>query len=80
MNKPIQQQLDELQSKVTVLIAALNTARGDNSRLQTKLNNADAENRHLREKLLTAQQQVEQIMDQWFPELDFNGGEKRADN
>ncbi len=80
MTKTPQQQLDELASKVTSLVAALTSARNENQRLNLRLERVESEYQHLNQKLTVAQQQIDQMLDQWFPELELSNGKEHANN
>ena len=73
MTNTLPQQIEELQNKVNALIAALQTTRTVNAELL-------AENKQLKTKVTSAQTQIDQMINQWFPELELNTGDNHADH
>lgn len=69
MTTPLHEQLDQLQSKVGLLIGSLMSARQKNADLNRRIELLEQENRNLRRKVEKGQEQVNQMLQQWFPEL-----------
>lgn len=69
MTTPLHEQLDQLQSKVGLLIGSLMASRQKNADLSKRIEMLEQENRNLRRKLDKGQEQVNQMLQQWFPEL-----------
>lgn len=69
MTTPLHEQLDQLQSKVGQLIGSLMASRQRNGDLQKRIELLEQENRNLRRKIDKSQEQVNQMLQQWFPEL-----------
>lgn len=72
MSQSLLAKLDELQEKVTQLAGALEQARYEASQNKESLNQLSKENEKLKKKVTQAQGQVNQMINQWFPELDLN--------
>ena len=70
MTTPLHEQLDQLQSKVGLLIGSLMASRQKNVDLRKRIELLEQENRNLRRKVDKSQEQVNQMLQQWFPELD----------
>ena len=70
MTTPLHEQLDQLHSKVGQLISALMSTRQRNTDLQKRIALLEQENSNLRRKIDKGQEQVNQMLQQWFPELD----------
>jgi septal ring factor EnvC (AmiA/AmiB activator) len=71
---PLEAELDTLQSKVATLISTLYAARQDNAKLSRRLEKLETENRQLAQKLGLAQNQVNQMLTEWFPEVELSDG------
>lgn len=69
MTTPLHEQLDQLQSKVGLLIGSLMASRQKNADLSKRIEMLEQENRNLRRKIDKGQEQVNQMLQQWFPEL-----------
>ncbi len=69
MTTPLHEQLDQLQSKVGLLIGSLMASRQKNADLRKRIELLEQENRNLRRKVDKGQEQVNQMLQQWFPEL-----------
>jgi predicted nuclease with TOPRIM domain len=69
MTTPIHEQLDDLQAKVSKLISSLMASRQHSLDLQKKIDLLESENRSLKRKVDKSQEQVNQMLQQWFPEL-----------
>ena len=69
MTTPLHEQLDQLQSKVGLLIGSLMASRQNNADLRKRIELLEQENRNLRRKVDKSQEQVNQMLQQWFPEL-----------
>ncbi|MFN4329982.1 MAG: hypothetical protein ACK4FF_14030 [Limnobacter sp.] len=64
--------LDELQDKVTMLAKALEQSRFDERKSHERAQLLARENEQLRRKVDHAQGQINQMLNQWFPELELN--------
>lgn len=64
--------LDELQDKVTALAKALEQSRLDQRKSDERTELLTRENEQLRKKVEHAQGQINQMLNQWFPELELN--------
>ena len=69
MTTPLHEQLDQLQAKVGLLIGSLMASRQKNVDLRKRIELLEQENRNLRRKVDKSQEQVNQMLQQWFPEL-----------
>ena len=69
MTTPLHEQLDQLQAKVGLLIGSLMASRQKNVDLRKRIELLEQENRNLRRKVDKGQEQVNQMLQQWFPEL-----------
>ena len=70
MTTPLHEQLDQLHNKVGQLISALMASRQKNTDLAKRIEMLEQENRNLRRKIDKGQEQVNQMLQQWFPEID----------
>jgi hypothetical protein len=77
---PLEAELDTLQSKVATLISTLYAARQDNAKLSRRLEKLETENRQLAQKLGLAQEQVNQMLTEWFPEVELSTGGNDGSN
>ncbi|HEY1057838.1 MAG TPA: hypothetical protein VGE55_03805 [Limnobacter sp.] len=64
--------LDELQDKVSTLAKALEQSRHEQHKSQERVQQLSRENEQLRRKVDHAQGQINQMLNQWFPELELN--------
>ncbi|MCQ8896335.1 hypothetical protein NQT62_07795 [Limnobacter humi] len=64
--------LDELQDKVSTLAKALEQSRHEQQKSQERAQQLSRENEQLRRKVDHAQGQINQMLNQWFPELELN--------
>jgi predicted nuclease with TOPRIM domain len=69
MTTPLHEQLDQLHAKVSQLVGSLMASRQKNTALQKRIEMLEQENRNLRRKVDKGQEQVNQMLQQWFPEL-----------
>lgn len=68
MTQSLLAKLDELQAKVCTLARALEHSRTEQRKYQERAETLNQENQQLRKKVELAQEQVEQMISQWFPE------------
>lgn len=80
MTTPLHEQLDQLHGKVGQLIASLATTRQRNADLARRIDLLEQENRNLKRKLEKGEEKVNQMLQQWFPEMtqDQEGGNGHA--
>ncbi|HEX4878439.1 MAG TPA: hypothetical protein VFV39_01225 [Limnobacter sp.] len=64
--------LDELQGKITLLTKALEQSRLDHKTSREHIEALSRENEQLKKKVHHAQGQINQMLNQWFPELELN--------
>lgn len=64
--------LDELQEKVSTLAKALEQSRYEHRKSEERTELLARENEQLRKKVDHAQGQINQMLNQWFPELELN--------
>ncbi|WP_370262482.1 hypothetical protein [Limnobacter sp.] len=64
--------LDELQGKITLLTRALESSRQDSKASREQIEALLRENEALKKKVNHAQGQINQMLNQWFPELELN--------
>ncbi|HEX4842579.1 MAG TPA: hypothetical protein VFV57_02835 [Limnobacter sp.] len=64
--------LDELQAKITLLTKALEQSRFENKTSREHIEALSRENELLKKKVHHAQGQINQMLNQWFPELELN--------
>jgi predicted nuclease with TOPRIM domain len=72
MTQSLLAKLDELQAKVSTLAKALDQSRADNKSAKDQLEALRKENEQLNRKVVHAQGQVNEMLNQWFPELELN--------
>ncbi|MCE2681025.1 MAG: hypothetical protein LW629_11430 [Burkholderiales bacterium] len=74
MTTPLHDQLDELQTKVGGLISHLMASRQSNIALRKHIESLEAENKQLKQKVEKTSGQVNQMLQQWFPEVTAEEG------
>ena len=75
MTQSLLAKLDELQVKVSSLAKALDQSRLDNKSAREQIEALRRENELLNKKVNHAQGQINQMLNQWFPELELNSEE-----
>ena len=75
MTQSLLAKLDELQVKVSSLAKALEQSRLDNKSAKEQIEALRRENELLHKKVNHAQGQINQMLNQWFPELELNSEE-----
>lgn len=80
MTQSIVGTLDQLQLKVERLVKALADSQSRENRLKHQIQTLSEENNALHEKVGTAQDQVNHILNQWFPELETKTGAKHGNS
>jgi uncharacterized alpha-E superfamily protein len=73
MTQSLLAKLDELQAKVSILARNLEQSRLEQRKNQERAEQLSRENEQLRKKVELAQEQVDQMLGQWFPELELTG-------
>lgn len=73
MTQSLLAKLDELQAKVSILARNLEQSRLEQRKNQERAEQLSRENEQLRKKVELAQEQVDQMLGQWFPELALTG-------
>lgn len=74
MTQSLLAKLDELQIKVSGLARALEHSRIEQKKNQERADTLSLENEQLRKKVESAEEQINGMLNQWFPELELNGG------
>ena len=72
MTQSLLAKLDELQAKVTTLAKALEQSRHESKSSKEELDMLRRDNERLHTKVVHAQGQINQMLNQWFPELELN--------
>ncbi|HEX4856572.1 MAG TPA: hypothetical protein VFV28_07140 [Limnobacter sp.] len=72
MTQSLLAKLDELQAKVTALAKALEQSRADSKAAKEQIEALRRENEQLNKKVTHAQGQINEMLNQWFPELELN--------
>lgn len=72
MTQSLLAKLDELQVKVSTLAKALDHSRAENRTTKEQIEALRQENAQLNAKLTHAQGQINEMLNQWFPELELN--------
>jgi predicted nuclease with TOPRIM domain len=75
MTQSLLAKLDELQVKVSSLAKALEQSRIDAKGAKDQVDALRRENEQLNKKVTHAQGQINQMLNQWFPELELNSEE-----
>lgn len=75
MTQSLLAKLDELQVKVSSLAKALEQSRGEANAAKNQIEALRRENEQLQKKVNHAQGQINQMLNQWFPELELNSEE-----
>ncbi len=75
MTQSLLAKLDELQVKVSGLAKVLEQSRHDNKAAKAQIEVLRSNNQKLQKKIEQTQEQVEQILSQWFPEPKPNAEE-----
>lgn len=75
MTQSLLAKLDELQVKVSSLAKALEQSRGEANAAKNQIEALHRENELLHKKVNHAQGQINQMLNQWFPELELNSEE-----
>lgn len=75
MTQSLLAKLDELQGKVSSLAKALEQSRHEGKSTKEQIDALRRENEQLHKKLIHAQGQINQMLNQWFPELELNSEE-----
>ncbi len=76
MTQSIVGTLDQLQFKIERLAKALSDSQNRENRLKQQVQMLSSDNIELKEKVDAAHEQVNQILNQWFPELETKAGVK----
>lgn len=72
MTQSLLAKLDELQVKVSNLAKALEQSRQENAVAQEQVKTLRSNNEKLEKKMNHAQSQINEMLNQWFPELELN--------
>jgi predicted nuclease with TOPRIM domain len=72
MTQTLLAKLDELQVTVSSLAKALEQSRHENNASKEEIENLRRDNERLQKKVVHAQGQINQMLNQWFPELELN--------
>ncbi len=72
MTQSLLAKLDELQVKVSGLAKALEHSRTESKAAKEQIEILRRENEQLHKKVNHAQEQIDQVINQWFPELELN--------
>ncbi|MCZ8014281.1 MAG: hypothetical protein O9274_01155 [Limnobacter sp.] len=75
MTQSLLAKLDELQVKVSTLAKALEQSRNESNVSKDEIENLRRDNERLQKKVVHAQGQINQMLNQWFPELELNSEE-----
>ena len=75
MTQSLLAKLDELQVKVSSLAKALEQSRYESKVTKEQIEALRRENEQLNKKVNHAQGQINQMLNQWFPELELNAEE-----
>ncbi|MBU0782693.1 MAG: hypothetical protein KJ798_10230 [Gammaproteobacteria bacterium] len=75
MTQSLLAKLDELQVKVSSLAKALEQSRYESKATKEQIEALRRENEQLHKKVHHAQGQINQMLNQWFPELELNAEE-----
>jgi len=75
MTQSLLAKLDELQVKVSSMAKALEQSRGEANTAKNQIEALRRENEQLQKKVNHAQGQINQMLNQWFPELELNSEE-----
>ncbi|VWX34001.1 hypothetical protein [Limnobacter sp. 130] len=75
MTQSLLAKLDELQVKVSSLAKALEQSRHEEKSGKDQIEALRRENEQLQKKVNHAQGQINQMLNQWFPELELNSEE-----
>lgn len=75
MTQSLLAKLDELQVKVSALAKALEQSRHETQSSKEEIANLRRDNERLQKKVVHAQGQINQMLNQWFPELELNSEE-----
>jgi len=75
MTQSLLAKLDELQVKVSGLAKALEQSRYESKTTKEQIEALRRENEQLHKKVNHAQGQINQLLNQWFPELELNAEE-----
>lgn len=72
MTQSLLAKLDELQAKVSNLSKELEQSRADSKSAKNQIEKLRHENEQLHKKVNDAQAQINQMLNQWFPEIELN--------
>lgn len=75
MTQSLLAKLDELQTKVSGLAKALEQSRQESKSSTEEIAALRRDNELLKKKVTLAQGQINQMLNQWFPELELNSEE-----
>ena len=75
MTQSLLAKLDELQTKVSGLAKALEQSRHESTSSKEEIASLRQDNERLQKKVVHAQGQINQMLNQWFPELELNSEE-----
>jgi regulator of replication initiation timing len=75
MTQSLLAKLDELQVKVSGLAKALEQSRQESKSSTEEIAALRRDNELLKKKVIHAQGQINQMLNQWFPELELNSEE-----
>lgn len=80
MTQSLVAKLDQLHRKVEILAKALAESQAQANRNAEQLKAVYKENEQLRNKVEHAQGQINQMLNQWFPELELTTEEQNGDS
>lgn len=80
MTQSLVARLDQLQAKVEMLSKALAESKNQERRLKDQLDAVCKENDKLRNKVDQAQGQINQMINNWFPELELTTEAENGDS
>lgn len=75
MTQSLLAKLDELQVKVSSMAKALEQSRTEAKSAKDQVEALRQDNEQLQKKVTHAQGQINQMLNQWFPELELNSEE-----
>jgi predicted nuclease with TOPRIM domain len=75
MTQSLLAKLDELQTKVSTMAKVLELSRLEGKATKDQLEALRRENEQLHKKVRHTQGQIQQILNQWFPELELTSEE-----
>ena len=80
MTQSLVSKLDQLQTKVEQLAKALDESKSSERRLQSQFKEVCKENDRLRSKVEQAHGQINQMLNNWFPELELTTEAENGDS